>query len=324
MRRLVRHANGVLALVLVGCASAGEPAEAPVEEPSPRAPAVAPSGPYTVVLGVAQDAGHPQAACRKECCARAWAGDGHRVASLGIVDPASGKRWLIEATPDLPAQMQSLAQASPSATTDLPDGVFVTHAHMGHYTGLVHFGREAMGASGVPIFAMPRMTEFLRTNGPWSQLVDLGNITLETLDAPVALTEGVRVTAWTVPHRDEFSETVGYVIEGSRRVLWLPDIDKWERWDRLLEDALAAVDVAYLDGTFYADGEVGRPMSEIPHPFISETMARLAPLPASERSKVRFIHFNHTNPALNAESPAATAIQAAGFHVAAQSETQPL
>ena len=70
-----------------------------------------------------------------------------------------------------------------------------------------------------------------------------------------------------IPHRDEYSETVGFVIRGpDRSALFLPDIDKWDRWERKIADVLADADVAYLDGTFFADGELlGRDMSKIPH-----------------------------------------------------------
>ena len=140
---------------------------------------------------------------------------------------------------------------------------------------------------------------------------------------------GVRVTPITVPHRGEFSETVAFRIAGSgRSVLWLPDIDSWREWDELgtrLEDALASVDAAYLDGCFFANGELpGRDMSKIPHPPIMDTIARLASLPASERAKVRFIHLNHTNPALDHASDAARAIGAAGMRVAGEGEIETL
>ena len=277
--------------------------------------------PFVVVLGVAQDAGHPQAACRKVCCDRAWLEPDkrHRVASLGIVDPATGSRWMIDATPDFRDQLRGLNEVGPPTGIDRLDGVFLTHAHMGHYTGLMHLGREAIGAGGVPVFAMPKMRSFLETNGPWSQLVSLENIVLETLDpaAPVELTPSLSVQPVIVPHRDEFSETVGFVVRGPHKaVLWLPDIDKWERWDRRIEELIASVDVAFVDGTFYADGEVGRPMAEIPHPFIAESMKRFAALPDSERRKIRFVHFNHTNPVLNIDSAASKAVREAGFGLA--------
>jgi pyrroloquinoline quinone biosynthesis protein B len=195
---------------------------------------------------------------------------------------------------------------------------------MGHYAGLLHLGREVMGADGVPVHAMPRMEKFLRTQGPWSQLVDLKNIALRPMrdGRAFALNKRLRVTPFLVPHRDEFSETVGFRIEGPRqKILWLPDIDKWERWKTPLEKALAGVDVAYLDATFYADGELpGRDMSKIPHPFIAETMRRLKNQPAAVRAKVRFIHLNHTNPAHDPRSTAAQTIRAAGMRVAEQGE----
>jgi len=121
-----------------------------------------------------------------------------------------------------------------------------------------------------------------------------------------------------VPHRDEFSETVGYRIIGPhKKILFIPDIDKWEKWDQPLWEQLKQVDLALIDGTFYQDGELpGRNMSEIPHPFVSETMNLLKDLPDSEKAKVFFIHFNHTNPLLKVNSKEKDAVRAKGFNVA--------
>jgi pyrroloquinoline quinone biosynthesis protein B len=175
------------------------------------------------------------------------------------------------------------------------------------------------------------MAAFLSAGGPWDQLVRYGNIELRGLDAgvPVELSPGLRVTPFLVPHRQEYSEVVGYRIDGpSRSALFIPDIDSWRQWDEQgtrLEDQLAAVDVAYLDGTFYANGEIpGRDMSGFPHPFITHTMDRLAPLPAAERAKVRFIHLNHTNPALWPDSGARRVVERNGFNIAREGERQPL
>jgi pyrroloquinoline quinone biosynthesis protein B len=322
--------HGVMALVVTAsCASGGLLAATHAGVARAGASDVAPGGdaaPYVVVLGVAQDGGRPQAGCTRSCCAQAWRDTGarRRVACLAIVDPASGDRWLVDTTPDFREQLRSLDSLQrPRSTPDLA-GVFLTHAHVGHYSGLAHLGREAIGARRVPVHAMPRLGEFLRTNGPWDQLVALENIVLMELQAGVRVGAGVRigVVPFTVPHRDEYSETVGFRITGPQRsVVWLPDIDKWERWGMRVEDLIADVDVAYLDGTFYANGEIpNRDMAEIPHPFIVETLARLAPLPASERAKVRFVHLNHTNPALDADSPARRAIERAGFRVAVELE----
>jgi pyrroloquinoline quinone biosynthesis protein B len=280
-----------------------------------------PRQPYVVVLGVAQDGGAPQAGTFSS-------GPRHSVVCLGLVDPASGQRWMFDATPDFPAQLRALALADP-ARRAAPgvDGIFLTHAHVGHYTGLMFLGHEVMGARAVPVYAMPRMREFLGANGPWSQLVRLRNIDPRPLEAgvPVPLSDRLTVTPILVPHRQEFSEVVGFRIEGpGRAVLFIPDIDSWTEWDEQgvrVEDEIARVDAAYLDGTFYADGEIpGRDMRGFPHPFITASMQRFAALPAAERRKIRFIHLNHTNPALDPGSGARRDIRRNGFGVARQGE----
>jgi pyrroloquinoline quinone biosynthesis protein B len=289
--------------------------------------------PFIVVLGIAQDGGVPHAGCDRKCCAAAWSDPKlrRRVVCLAIVDPQSQQRWIIEATPDFPAQLHALDEIAPRRA-DQPkpalDGIFLTHGHIGHYAGLVHLGREVLGAKEVPVYAMPRMQAFLEGNGPWDQLVKLGNIAIRPLQADQALklNDRLTVTPFLVPHRDEYAETVGYRIDGpARSIVFIPDIDKWEKWDRRIEEVVADCDVAYLDGTFFADGELpGRSMAEVPHPFIIESMRRFAPLPPGERAKVRFIHLNHTNPGLREGSEARGAIEQAGFAVAVEGERQPL
>jgi pyrroloquinoline quinone biosynthesis protein B len=293
------------------------------------APQAAPLPPYVVVLGIAQDGGVPQAGCARPCCAGRWhdASAKRHVACLGIVDPASGQRWLIDATPDFAAQLRCLDELAPPAAGTQPpglDGILLTHAHVGHYAGLMDLGREVMGATGVPVYAMPRMTAFLAGNGPWAQLVELGNVALKGLlaDEPLRLSRRLAMTPIPVPHRDEYSETVGFRIEGpGRSALYIPDVDKWERFDRRIEELIAAVDVAWIDGTFFADGEVtGRSIEEVPHPFIAESVERFRLLSAPQRDKVRFIHLNHTNPALGPDSEARKAVESAGLHVAEELE----
>ncbi len=276
-----------------------------------------------MVLGIAQDGGHPQAGCHAACCAPT-AGH-HLPASLGLIDGDS--RWIIDATPAFPEQLARLDALAPRTTGPPVDGVLLTHAHVGHYAGLVHLGREVMGANGVPVYAMPRMAGFLRDNGPWSLLVQLANIALRPVVAgeAVSLGDHLRATPTLVPHRDEFSETVAWTIQGpSGSVLWLPDLDAWDRWDRDLAAVLAGVTTAYVDGTFFADGELARDMSVVPHPRVQETLAKIAGLPAAERAKIHFVHLNHTNRALDASSPQHAAVRAAGSFVAVEGETTPL
>ncbi|HUF26614.1 MAG TPA: MBL fold metallo-hydrolase [Gemmatimonadaceae bacterium] len=282
-----------------------------------------------MVLGTAQDGGYPQAGTKP---GDAWVPDRRRyAASVALVDPESGERWLFEATPDFREQLHELDRLAPTDGTPGLAGILLTHAHVGHYAGLIHLGHEIIGAREVVVYAMPRMRAFLGGNGPWDQLVRFGNIELRALseDVQIRLNERLSVTPFRVPHRDEYSETVGFRITGpSRTVVFLPDIDKWERWQDLgtrIEDIVGAADVAYLDGTFYRDGEVpGRAMSDIPHPFIEETMRRFAAAPAVERAKIRFIHLNRTNPAAFADSEERRAVERGGFRVADMLEILPL
>ncbi|MEK7857431.1 MAG: MBL fold metallo-hydrolase, partial [Acidobacteriota bacterium] len=207
----------------------------------------------------------------------------------------------------------------PGDRSNTLSGIFLTHAHIGHYTGLMYLGRESMGAKDVPVYAMPRMKQMLASNAPWLQLVQLKNVELRELadGNPVSLTSGLSVEPFLVPHRDEFSETVGYSIRSERRTLiFIPDIDKWEKWAANLGDLVKASDVLLLDGTFYADGEISRPMSEVPHPFVKETMQLLKGLSACDRAKVHFIHFNHSDPLVQKDRRKVQEVNVAGFGIA--------
>jgi pyrroloquinoline quinone biosynthesis protein B len=219
------------------------------------------------------------------------------VSCIGLIDHESKSYFLIDATADIKDQMHRVEYNTGYSL----QGILLTHAHIGHYTGLMDLGREAMGASAIKVWTMPRMKHFLENNGPWSQLVALKNISLQGLqnDSMVQLSQNLNITPHLVPHRDEYSETVGFLISGESKTGWfIPDIDKWSQWDRSLSEELKN-DFLFIDGTFYANGEIpGRDMSEIPHPFIEETMALLKNEPDSLKSKLHFIHFNHTNPVL--------------------------
>ncbi len=283
--------------------------------------------PLMVVLGTAQDGGYPQAGCQRECCQRAWADPKNRryTSCVAIVDPDSGQRWLLDCTPDFREQLRLLDQLVPQLSGNALSGIFPTHAHVGHYAGLIHLGREVMGVTEIPVHCMPRMKAFLETNGPWNQLVDLKQIELRRIQAggTVRLNERLKLTVIPVPHRDEYSETVAFRVEGPNRCcLYLPDIDKWDRWDISINDVVADVDYAFLDATFFDVKELpGRDMSEIPHPFITETMKRFEESERSERAKIHFIHMNHSNPAIVPDSQAARSIRAAGFELSQQGQT---
>ncbi len=282
-----------------------------------------------VILGTVQDAGSPHIACKKDCCKDLFKTPDYtrKVVSLGLIIPESKESYLFEATPDMPVQMKMLNELAPFEHKETPDGIFLTHAHIGHYAGLMYLGKEAMNADSIPVFVMPRMHEFLSNNGPWSQLVKMKNIKLKPIkdstynfmyrginDRPLGQ---FSLQTYLVPHRDEFSETAGYLILSSKRILFIPDIDKWEKWDKDIIEEIKKVDYAFLDGTFYDGNELpGRDMKEIPHPFVVESMELFKDLSKEDKAKIHFIHFNHTNPLLNKNSKEYKEVIKRGFKIA--------
>ena len=57
-------------------------------------------------------------------------------------------------------------------------------------------------------------------------------------------------------------------------------------------------------------------MALIPHPFIEESVALFKNTSLAFRQKVYFIHFNHTNPLLRADSPERAQLLEQGFQIA--------
>ncbi|NNJ87930.1 MAG: MBL fold metallo-hydrolase [Eudoraea sp.] len=275
-----------------------------------------------VVLGTLQDAGSPQIACEKSCCAELRKNPDYtrNVVALGLVDGLHKSSYLIEATPNIGLQHNTLNEFASFPAKRLPDGIFLTHAHIGHYTGLMYFGKESLNSRELPVFVMPKMGSFLTQNGPWGQLVSNENIVLTSMEAKkeIELTPSLSVTPFLVPHRDEYSETVGFRIAGPhKKALFIPDIDKWSRWDKSIVRAISEVDYAFIDATFYDEKEINnRDISEIPHPFVIESMALFNDLTSEEKEKIYFIHLNHTNPLLDPKSEAYLEVVSKGFNIA--------
>ena len=304
----------VVIIISVGFIKTPHPKTLPVE-----------AHPFIVVLGTTQDGGYPHAGCKKECCQKYYEGKEprHYVSCLGLVDPTTNQCWLVDCTPDFTLQLHELDSIYPVAGLGI-NGILLTHAHIGHYTGLMYLGREAMNTKNVPVYAMPRMRDFLEKNGPWSQLVHLKNIEIYNLanDSTIYLNDRIWITPFTVPHRDEYSETVGFRISTKdRNIIFIPDIDKWQKWNQDILKVVQKNDLLFIDGTFFKEGELpGMKMQEVPHPFIEETMDLLSGLPDAEKEKVYFIHLNHTNPALTRDSAAIKEIEGKHFHIAKEME----
>ena len=276
-----------------------------------------------VVLGIAQDAGYPQLNCEKECCQRVFENPAlaEKVVSLAIHNEKTQQYFLLEASPDISAQHQYMQEKYAAALA----GVFVSHAHIGHYTGLMYFGKEAANTNLLPLYVMPRMQDFLLQNAPWEALIQNKNVELHALTnhAKLPVGDSVSIQVFKVPHRDEYSETIGYRIIGpNKTALFIPDIDKWERWEMDIISLIKEVDYAFIDATFFDETELpGRDMSSIPHPFVAESMAHFSHLPQGEKSKIYFIHLNHTNPLIDRQSQASRQVEGAGFSIAREKMT---
>jgi pyrroloquinoline quinone biosynthesis protein B len=292
------------------------------------------TGPVVRVLGSVQDGGLPHAGCYCDTCNLARNDPAHRrwVASLGVIIPSDGRRFLIDATPDVRPQLDALRGDGPDTETRSRrrpvDGIFLTHAHIGHYLGLAFFGYEAMHTSQVPVYCSPELAGFLASNAPWDQLVRLEEITLHEVSdhETLRLHESLGVTAIPVPHRDEYADTVGFILRGPKRsLLYVPDTDAWAAWDPPLTEVLDGVDIAILDGTFFSAGELpGRDMASIGHPLIERSLDLLGPWVESGKLEVYFTHLNHSNPALDPESEAAARIRGRGFGVVRAGQEFPL
>ena len=264
-----------------------------------------------IILGTLQDGGSPHMGCNKNCCSVTKPND--FVSSIGIYEDSIS--IIIDATPDFEKQSRFLQHKSGNSNLS----IFLTHAHIGHYTGLTLLGREVASTQNTPVYAMPKMKSFLETNGPWDQLVRLKNISINKLENQNAIrvTKNIKIIPIIVPHRDEYSETVGYEIYGKNKsVLYIPDIDKWSEWNHDIIEMIQKHNFVFIDGTFFEDGEIPRPMNEVPHPFIEESVKIFSSLPIEHRNKIHFIHLNHSNPARNENYPKRKEIEKMGFHFA--------
>ncbi len=274
---------------------------------------------YIYILGNTQDAGMPHIGCKHKFCLDNFTKyEEFYVTSIAVVNSDLNKYILFEATPDITYQLNNLKNNIFQEFL-LPEALYISHAHIGHYSGLMYFGREALGTKNLLVKVLPKMSIFLRKNGPWSQLVDLNNIQIQNtkFDESNLELSNIHVTPIKVPHRDEYSETAGYIIKGkNKKALFIPDIDKWEKWDKKLIDLVMKFDYLLLDATFYDMEEINRDISEIPHPLVSETISLLNTLSKEYKSKVYFIHMNHTNPMLDPDSDLSKSVIKKGFNIA--------
>ena len=266
-----------------------------------------------LVLGSAQDAGVPQIGCDCSNCLSARKNPKQKLfgPSIAILDKEKQYCYLIDATPDIRDQLELVKSILPKVKTQekIPiSGIFLTHAHFGHVSGLWMLGKECIDAQDITVFCSSKMSDFLVNNHPFSHLLNR-NLDLFCMKKnhkyPI---EDFWITSFPVPHRDEYADTVGYIIERNKKLLYLPDLDYWT--DDLIK-LVESVDIALIDGTFYSKDELpGR--NDVPHPPIKDTITLLDPL----KTEIYFTHFNHTNLILSEKGNERKEILRKGFKLA--------
>ena len=256
-----------------------------------------------VVLGSGQDGGSPQLGSQGASTART-------ASSVAVV--SDRMRLLFDASPDLRTQSTVLWDGRSGPVFD---AVFITHLHMGHYAGLVHFGREAADTHRIPLHASPSVIDALEANEPWASLFRNGNLLPEPMESPVRF-ERVEVRRLPVPHRPDISDASAFSVsvDGKPWALYLPDIDGWDLWDQA-HVVVAAHDLCVVDATFGAEDEVpGRDLATIPHPLVADTIERFGDLASS--TTIVLSHINHSNAINDPTSDLAALARSAGFVVA--------
>ena len=278
-------------------------------------------GVCAVVLGNMQDGGLPHIGCRCTRCANAFAEPAKTAyaACLAIIQKTGTETavFLIDATPDIKWQLNLLTNllgAHPQRPNRLrqPDGIFITHAHMGHVGGLPQLGPEAMAVENLPIYGTAALLALLQKSAIWQPALDGFELRPITAGETIILDADFHLTPIAAPHRDEWrAGTLAFLVQGPhKKLLYLPDIDAWEQWPDG-EKIMRSVDFALVDASFFSTEELnGR--SPVAHPLIPDTLNRYAQIPG----QLFLTHLNHTNPVLDSDSDARLMVMEAGVKIA--------
>jgi pyrroloquinoline quinone biosynthesis protein B len=287
------------------------------------------------ILGSAAGGGFPQWNCRCPTCEAARAGvrATSRTQSSLAVRGADGPWFLVNASPDLRQQLETLAPASSDDGTRAGPiaGVLLTDAEIDHTAGLLLL-RES--ATPVPVYGDPGVRRALTQGFPvlpmldrysgaeWRTLaagkvtaLEASSLTVEPFDvggdAPRYLDGmGVELTASGFVFTDRASGGVLTYVPGLARL----DEDVLARF--------AESDLVLVDGTFWRDDELaelgisGRSARDMGHTPLSGPGGTLEALARLERPRKALVHINNTNPILLEDSPEREQVTRAGVEVA--------
>ncbi len=286
------------------------------------------------ILGIAQDAGIPQAGCACKRCIDAHNSPEHKKYPVSIgIEGYDGSKHLLEITRNLPEQLREWSGMTNFQRIFMPETVTITHLHLGHVEGIGQFGKPVMNTSDVPIYLSEKNKESMEQRNDIQLMIKDRNIRFvsQKYNSSFQPKEncGFKLRLIPIPHRSELGDTAGIIIEGgNRNLLFLPDQDSWKN---TLESfsvknireflTLLEIDVAWVDGTFWNLKELpGRNLKEIPHPIIEESLELLG-MKRPEDPEISFIHLNHSNPVNDNDSMERKLVQSRGWSVCERNQT---
>ena len=290
------------------------------------------------VLGSAAGGGFPQWNCA--CLPCRAVRDGSRPArprtqSSVAVSPDYRRWFLLNASPDIRAQIESFPALHPSSgprgERSVPlQAVLLTDAELDHTLGLLLL-REG---SGIEVHATEAARETLYDGTSLLRTLEAYcPVTWQPVvpDADVPLAGGLTYRAFDVPtsKRARFGpgagkgRVVGYRLtdgRSGRALVYLPAVQELTPAVRAQLGDCACL---LVDGTCWHDddliragagGRTAREMGHLPISGPGGSLEQLSPLPIERKI---YIHINNTNPILLEDAPERRAVEARGMEVAA-------
>ena len=281
-----------------------------------------------IILGAGAGGGLPQWNCGCANCDAARAGRLAAMTQSAVAVSADGESWaIINASPDIRAQLAATAALHPSGLRDMPlRSVLLTNGDIDHVAGLLTL-RESQPFD---LFATPTIHRVLADN-PVFAAVNLALVPRReiALDTPFPLVPGLTATLFAVPGKvplylegetvqtDLIAETtVGVELTANgRRALYIPGCADLPDW---LLARIDGADALLFDGTLWTDDEMiaaglgqktSRRMGHMP---VRDSLTRLAGTQTGQRV---YIHMNNSNPLCDPASAEAAQVRAAGWQI---------
>jgi pyrroloquinoline quinone biosynthesis protein B len=294
------------------------------------------------VLGSAAGGGFPQWNCGCANCRGVREGSVRALPRTqdSLAVSADGASWfLLNASPDVRAQIEATPELQPRAARDTPiAGIVLSNGDLDHCLGLFSL-REAQPLT---VYATRPVTEGLREHNSFCRTLErfAGHTSYRTLEAgvrrplldPQARPSGLSIEAIAVPGKlpihleglvtPSAEDNVALSIRDEQRGRTLVYAPAVAARTPALDRALHEADCVLFDGTFWSS-------EELPHLGLGERRAEdMAHWPvggpggslaflATLSARALLTHVNNTNPLLIEDSPERRAATAAGIALAA-------